>query len=93
MPRCSFWILPAVLAAAFIGPASAQTHEPPDQGAAANVRQSQQYEGVLRSNPAFRAKRMQEECGPVTDPELHASCVASFGGGGSPPPPSKPYPR
>jgi hypothetical protein len=28
---------------------------------------------------------MQEECGPVTDPELHASCVASFGGDGAPP--------
>lgn len=86
MPRCSSWILPAVLAAAFTGPASAQTHEPPDQGAAANVRQSQQYEQVLHSNSAFRAKRMQEECGPVTDPELHASCVASFGGDASPSP-------
>jgi hypothetical protein len=80
MPKSSSWILPAVLSAAFIGGASAQT-EPPDQGAAANVRQSQQYEQVLHSNPSFRAKRMQEECGPVTDPELHASCVASFGGG------------
>jgi hypothetical protein len=59
---------------------------PPDPGAAANVRQSQQYEQVLGSNPSFRAKRMQQECGPVTDPELHASCVASFGGGGAPPP-------
>jgi len=35
------------------------------------------------SNPAFRAKRMQQECGPVTDPELRASCVASFGGDGA----------
>lgn len=79
MPRCCSWVLPAVLAAALIQPASAQTQTPPDQSAAANVRQSQQYEQVLHSNPAFRAKRMQEECGPVTDPELHASCVASFG--------------
>jgi hypothetical protein len=39
----------------------------------------------LSSNPSFRAKRMQQECGPVTDPELHASCVASFGGDGAPP--------
>ena len=83
MPKCC-WILPAIVATSFIGTASAQTRTPPDQGAAANVRQSQQYEQVLRSNPSFRAKRMQEECGPVTDPELHASCVASFGGGGSP---------
>jgi hypothetical protein len=28
---------------------------------------------------------MQQECGPVTDPELHANCVASFGGDGVPP--------
>ena len=58
---------------------------PPDPGAAANVRQSQQYDQALGSNASFRAKRMQEECGPVTDPELHASCVASFGGDGAPP--------
>ena len=52
-----------------------------DPGAAANVRQSQAYEQALR-NPAFRAKRIQEECGPITDPQLHEQCVASF-----PPPP------
>lgn len=80
MPRYFPLILIAILTAAFVGGASAQT-EPPDQGAAANVRQSQQYEQVLHSNPSFRTKRMQQECGPVTDPELHASCVASFGGG------------
>ena len=83
MPRHSSWILAAVLASAFAGRGSAQT--PPDPGAAANVRQSQQYEQAVGSNPAFRAKRMQQECGPVTDPELHASCVASFGGEGARP--------
>ena len=51
---------------------------PPDPGAAANVRESQLYEQTLRSNPAFRAKRMQQECGPITDPQLHQSCIASF---------------
>ena len=30
------------------------------------------------SNPSFRAKRIAQECGSVTDPELHQSCVASF---------------
>jgi hypothetical protein len=84
MPRHSSWILAAALASAFAGQASAQT--PPDPGAAANVRQSQQYEQAVHSNPGFRAKRMQQECGPVTDPELHASCVASFGGDGAPAP-------
>jgi hypothetical protein len=70
----------------FSAAASAQTQAPPDPGAAANVRQSQQYEQAVQSNAAFRAKRMQQECGPVTDPELHASCVASFGGGSGQPP-------
>ena len=88
MLRCFSLILSAVLTTAFIDAASAQT-EPPDQGAAANVRQSQQYEQVLHSNPSFRAKRMQEECGPVTDPDLHASCVASFDSGAPSSPPRK----
>jgi hypothetical protein len=84
MPRHSSWILAAALLSAVAAQGAAQT--PPDPGAAANVRQSQQYEQAVRSNPGFRAKRMQQECGPVTDPELHASCVASFGGDGAPAP-------
>ena len=82
------WILAGAALLAATSPGSAQTMTPPDPGAAANVRQSQTYEQVLRSNSSFRAKRMQEECGPVTDPELHASCVASFGGAAAPPAPS-----
>jgi hypothetical protein len=85
MPRQVSWALAAALVLALGGRASAQ-QTPPDPGAAANVRQSQTYEQVLQSNPSFRAKRMQQECGPVTDPELHASCVASFGGDGAPSP-------
>ncbi len=85
MPRFSSLILTAALVIAGAVHSSAQTQTPPDPGAAANVRQSQQYEQALHGNSAFRAKRMQEECGPVTDPELHASCVASFGGDGAPP--------
>jgi uncharacterized protein HemX len=85
MPRQSLWALTAALSLGLGGGAWAQ-QTPPDPGAAANVRQSQQYEQVLRSNPSFRAKRMQQECGPVTDPELHANCVASFGGGEGAPP-------
>jgi hypothetical protein len=86
MPRRLSWILAAAVAITLAGPASTQTRTPTDPGAAANVRQSQQYEQVLRSNSSFRAKRMQQECGPVSDPELHANCVASFGGDGAPPP-------
>jgi hypothetical protein len=89
MPRHSSWILAAALVIAVAGHASAQA--PPDPGAAANVRQSEQYEQAVRTNPGFRAKRMQQECGPVTDPELHASCVASFGGDGAAPSSKRPH--
>ena len=85
MPRQVSWALAAALVFALGGRVGAQ-QTPPDPGAAANVRQSQTYEQVLQGNPSFRAKRMQQECGPVTDPELHASCVASFGGDGASPP-------
>jgi hypothetical protein len=66
----------AALLLAFAAPAAAQI--PRDPGAAANVRESQLYEQMLRTNPSFRAKRMQLECGSINDPQLHASCVASF---------------
>jgi hypothetical protein len=64
-------------------PASAQKL-PSDQSAPANVRQSEQYEQVLHSNPSFRAKRIKEECGPINDPQLHQQCVDSFGAGNAP---------
>ena len=76
MSSCLWAILAAALALALAAPATAQI--PPDPGAAANVRQSEQYDKALRSNPSFRAKRMQEECGPINDPQLHQQCVASF---------------
>jgi hypothetical protein len=85
MPRYPLWIPAGALTIALAGPVSAQP-TPPDPGAAANVRQSEVYDQVLHSNPSFRAKRMQQECGPVSDPELHASCVASFGADNTPPP-------
>jgi hypothetical protein len=82
----------ALLTVASSGTALAQAMPTRDPSAMANVRQSEQYEQVLRSNPSFRAKRMQQECGPITDAELHASCVASFGGDGAPTPPRKRQP-
>lgn len=85
MPRQISWVLAAALSLALVAGASAQ-QTPPDPGAAANLKQSQTYEQVLQSNSSFRAKRMQQECGPVTDPELHANCVASFGGDAAQPP-------
>jgi hypothetical protein len=88
MPKQVSGILAAALLLALSCHVSAQ-QTPPDPGAEANVRQSQQYEQMLRSNPAFRAKRMQLECGTITDPELQASCVASFQAYGPTPPLAK----
>jgi len=76
MPSYTSMIPAAALLIALAAPVKAQI--PPDPGAAANIRESQAYEQMLRGNSAFRAKRMQQECGPITDPELHASCVSSF---------------
>jgi len=83
MPSYRSIIPAATLLIALAAPVKAQI--PPDPGAAANIRESQAYEQALRSNPAFRAKRMQQECGPITDPELHASCVSSFQANGRAP--------
>ena len=43
-----------------------------------NVRESEHYEHMLQSSRAFRMARMKKECGPINDPQLHASCVSSF---------------
>ena len=43
-----------------------------------NVIDSKAYERLLATNPAFRQERKRIECGPITDPELHQSCLASF---------------
>jgi hypothetical protein len=58
--------------------AAASAQEPANQSASENVRASHQYEAALCTNPAFRAKRIAEECGPITDAQLHQSCLASF---------------
>jgi hypothetical protein len=43
-----------------------------------NVRDSQRYEAAVHSSSSYRASRVKKECGPINDPQLHASCVASF---------------
>jgi len=67
-------------------PPAGTASEPPslDPNANANVRASQQYERLLCTNPAFRAKRIAEECGPLDDPQLHQSCVVSLQCGAAP---------
>jgi hypothetical protein len=79
MRSYSLMVPAVVLLLAVTTSASAQT--PRDPGAAANVRQSEQYEQELRGNASFRAQRMKQECGPINDPQLHQQCVDSFGGG------------
>jgi hypothetical protein len=65
----------ALIAAA----ATASAQAPPrNEGAQENVKQSDQYERALCGNKAFRDKRIKQECDPITDPQLHESCVASF---------------
>jgi hypothetical protein len=70
----------ALIAAA--GTAAAQSRG--GESAAHNVRESDQYERLLCSNPAFRQKRIAQECGPISDPQLHQSCLASFHCGAPP---------
>jgi hypothetical protein len=71
---------PLVFALAFICTvriAAAQTpnaNETPDQ----NVRASQQYQQLTCTNPAFRAKRIAQECGPLQGSQFYDNCVASF---------------
>src|SRR5260370_2851951 len=50
----------------------------PSWSAQRNVIESQRYEQILQMNRAFREARMHKECGPITDPQLHADCIASF---------------
>jgi hypothetical protein len=76
--------LVCLAAAGLLAAAAAPAQEPSNQSAQQNVRASNQYESAVCSNAAFRAKRVSEECGPITDPELHQSCVASFQCGGPP---------
>lgn len=78
MQRYLAAVVAALLTTAFAGAAFAQAMPQNNPEAAANVRQSEQYAALLRSNPAFRKKREAIECGPITDSQLRASCVASF---------------
>jgi hypothetical protein len=43
-----------------------------------NVIQSEHYTRMLETNRGFRQARMRKECGPITDPQLHQQCLASF---------------
>jgi hypothetical protein len=49
-----------------------------NESASQNVKESEAYDRLICSNPSFRAKRIAQECGPINDPQLHQSCLASF---------------
>jgi hypothetical protein len=51
---------------------------PPNWSARKNVIESQRYDRLLETNRRFRLARERKECGPITDPELHQQCLASF---------------
>ena len=61
------------------GPQTNPGDRPGSWSAQQNVRDSERYEAVMHANGSFRANRVQKECGPINDPQLHANCVASFG--------------
>ncbi len=44
-----------------------------------NNAESAQYDRLLQTSSGFRQVRMRKECGPITDPQLHDQCMASFG--------------
>ena len=49
-----------------------------DWSARRNVIESRHYDRLLQVSPGFRHARMRRECGPITDPQLRSSCLASF---------------
>ena len=50
-----------------------------DWSAPRNNTESAHYERLLQTSPGFRHARMRKECGPITDAQLRAQCMASFG--------------
>ena len=49
-----------------------------DWSAERNNIESAQYDHLLQVSPGFRHMRMRQECGPISDPQLHEQCRASF---------------
>jgi hypothetical protein len=59
-------------------PQANQTGVAQSASARRNVIESKQYDRAVETNRGFRQARMRKECGPITDPELRQSCLASF---------------
>jgi hypothetical protein len=60
------------------GPQTDQGDVSGNWSARRNVAESQHYDRLLETSAAFRRAREAKECGPVTDPQLHSDCLASF---------------
>ncbi len=75
--RGGYWICLAGMAL-IIAAGTAAAQPAGDESGQQNVRESQQYEQLLCSNPAFRAKRIAQECGPLQGSQFYQGCVASF---------------
>jgi hypothetical protein len=60
------------------GPQASRSNISSSRSAQQNVIQSQRYDRTLETNNGYRHARMRKECGPITDPELRQSCLASF---------------
>ena len=59
-------------------PEGGQGNVAPSASSRQNVIESRHYERALESNRGFRQARIRKECGPISDPELRQSCLASF---------------
>jgi hypothetical protein len=60
------------------GPQTDPEDVSPARSARQNVTDSQRYDRLLQTSRGFREARMRQECGPVTDPQLHGNCLATF---------------
>ena len=43
-----------------------------------NIKESERYDRLVATDPAFRRMRERIECGPITDPVLHQQCLDGF---------------
>lgn len=71
--RAGLFVAGLFLGLASVGPAVAQQGD-----AQQNVRQSEQYEQLLCTNPKFRATRIAKECGPLQGSQFYDNCVHTF---------------
>ncbi len=58
------------------GPQANVETQSPNWSAQQNVIESQRYDRLVETSRTFREARMREG---ITDPQLHANCIASFG--------------